>query len=358
MRPLRRVAAWVPSRAVLRFAVSVDREVALAGQVVRNQHTVPRSYLRHFADAETGRVWCWDKARDEVVERSPDRLTCIPYFYTLVTDGPVTVEDQWLEEFLGTTVENDVGMWLSERPWRADSAFKFGVGLRRAVSWWVAFQILRTPLGQAMVADGITADARSRLEAWANGDRVPMLRMLSMLGENLHDPHLVAKVDKQAVELLNDRVPALLRPPSKNAAIIHTAAIVAGFGIYPSLADTLSATYQWELVRVDRSAAGLLASDSPVTFAGYDLHTPLWTGVPETIYWPVQPDFLVVMHAHNFPDKADEVVAARALNEQTATWATRWVIGCSEHQIRATRDAFRADPWKHRPSTRHAPRTS
>ena len=62
-------------------------------------HYVPQFYLRRFLDRE-GRLWVWDKIKDETFATSPGRIAAETNFYFLsefVQQGydPLTMEKQF-----------------------------------------------------------------------------------------------------------------------------------------------------------------------------------------------------------------------------------------------------------------------
>jgi Protein of unknown function (DUF4238) len=207
----------------------------MSNRVPRRQHTVPRLYLRAFADRDQVVMRRRGATGDEV--RNIAKVAFTRDFYGFAVDGvrDVTVET-WLErnvEAPGAPALRRIldGQWP---PLDAD---------RRAIASFAAFQLLRTPLVRAFMhqIDRTTA---------------PLLWSAEVLSRTLAQ---VALTDDEKLQVLAEaraRTPAALIERTDPRAMLRTMIREADRNV-PRLLDR-----GWSLLRSD--APVLVTSDNPV----------------------------------------------------------------------------------------------
>ena len=235
----------------------------------RRQHTVPRLYLRAFADGDQVLMRARGSTTDEV--RNIARVAFTRDFYGFVVGG---VRDVTVEEWLQRHVE-DPGAPALRRV--LGGGWPPGEADRSVVATYVAFQLLRTPLIREYMLqiDRVTAPL-----LWS----AAVLKRALEQGELTEDEKLRVLADARA------RTPAVLTRRADPRALLRTMVREADRQVPRLLARgwTLLRSAAPVLVTSDNPVARFFPQGAPAGFAGL-------TPPGAELHLPLSPDTLLVL---------------------------------------------------------------
>lgn len=122
------------------------RNVTTAKTEVKNQHFVPRSYLRHFTN-DGKHLWVYDKVTGKSFGTTVDKVAQKNRFYDVPIGSPgadPNWDKQTVERWLGKTeagFAKDLDTLLSE----VERGGSLSVGLKERLAQFIAIQSIRTP---------------------------------------------------------------------------------------------------------------------------------------------------------------------------------------------------------------------
>lgn len=123
--------------------------------MVKNQHYVPRFYLRQFEN-EKAQCWAFHKDTGKTFVTSVENIACENYFYDDHKLDQITGVDQFVENFLGE-LEASFSPFLKRLladidQWKIS---KIDQDIRKKLCEFIVFQILRTKENRESIYQGI-----------------------------------------------------------------------------------------------------------------------------------------------------------------------------------------------------------
>lgn len=145
--------------------------------MVKNQHYVPRFYLRQFEN-EKAQCWAFHKDTEKVFPASVENIASENYFYDDDKLDQITGVNQFVENFLGEletsfspyfkSLLSDIDQW---------KITKINQEIREKLSEFIVFQILRTKENRESIYQGINQFQEQLAKSgWLPQDMVEAMR--------------------------------------------------------------------------------------------------------------------------------------------------------------------------------------
>lgn len=295
----------------------------------KRHHTVPQMLLRRFADpASPEQVWQIPARGDKPpFVTSIENASVVGYFYTMYRDRPQKGDDPWWEKQLAEW-EGRAGEVLHELLVRKR--------MRGPIGALVELQILRSSLGQALLADEVW-DERRRV--FGSGDDRDWARWFTLRKRRPPDYSEYVALKEAGDAVRRGEVPELLAA-GPTAVLEHMRTVILESGFSGRLwAGT------WSVLEDEYGR--FVIGDVPVTYTGVDDQSrPVWRQerLPEQMTLPLGPTACLEVRREPrlsmpFGFLTDEEI--HQINRRAFEWATRWVFGADRELLEQERAAHR-----------------
>jgi hypothetical protein len=145
--------------------------------MVKNQHYVPRFYLKHFTNAQ-GQCWTFYKDQNKAFLSNPQNIASERFFYDLPEFDQTIGIDQPVEKYLAEVESlyspflNDLIGWIDRR-----EISRLSEDMRAILCDFMMFQIIRTKEHRESMSQGM-AQFQEQLAAsgWLSNDMIIQMR--------------------------------------------------------------------------------------------------------------------------------------------------------------------------------------
>lgn len=304
----------------------------------KRHHYVPKMLLRQWEDSPgSEHVYVLDRHEQSPPRRAHiDDVTVIRHFYTRNRDRKEREPDAMFEEILSDCehlAKSGIDRLLAGDP-----------KLAGPVIPWLFFQLLRTPQGQAAVAD----DYVELLRRAANEDGGLIPLWMERKGRK-PDPDEAMALAMASAAIATGREDPLLRPDA-TALLNHMLDLV----IQSDFGGRLRDEGKWSTLSSDPDA--FVLSDHPVTYTGASNPAlPLWRQeLPRQITMPLSPETCLEIRASKRVDPLtfDEI---DQINLRAWHWSNRWLIARGPEPLLRLRDLAASTTCRTPPPTTVSP---
>lgn len=283
----------------------------------KRQHYVPKMHLRRWEDGlDSDHVYVLDRHEQSEPRRAHvNQVTVIGHFYTLNRDREDEERNLLIEEVL-SDVEDDAKAGI-------DRLLAGDPKLAGSVIPWLFFQLLRTPQGQAFVADDHVAQLRQA--AGEPGGLIPF--WIKRKGRT-PDGEEVMRLATASAAIATGMDHPLLRPDA-TTVLKHMLDLV----MHHEFGHRLRDEGKWNTLLSDPDA--FVLGDHPVTYSGsYNPTRPIWRQeeLPRQITLPLDPATCLEIRAAERVDalSLDEI---DQINLRAWHWSDRWLIARSPEPL-------------------------
>jgi Protein of unknown function (DUF4238) len=273
--------------------------------------------LRQWEDESgSGHLYILDRQRSDVPRRVRiDKVAVIKHFYTRNRDRPNREPDAYFEDLLAESeslAAPALERLLAHQP-----------ELAGAIIPWLYFQMLRTPQGQAAVADDYLTVIRDA--AAGEGGLIPL--WMDRKGRR-PDPQEAMSLVLVSAAIATGRDHKMLHPGPTDM-LNHMKSLV----LHGDFGERLRDEGEWNTLSSDPDA--FVLGDNPVTYTGqYDPSRPLWRQgrLPVQITMPIHPETCLEIRRsprteHLTFDEIDQ------MNLRTWHWSERWLFARSPNPL-------------------------
>lgn len=288
----------------------------------KRHHYVPQMVLREWADHPgSEHVWVVDRSAGSKPRRAHIRdAMVVAQYYTLGRERPTKADSLWIEELMAD--------WEG----RASKAIPLlkEIPSRRhdAIVPWLVFQLLRTPQGQAQLADDLVQTLRRA--AWDPAGLIPFWTERKGRQPTADETHALVV----ATVAIRDGKSHPMTEPTTTNLLNHMIAVA----VYGHLGEQLVAEGEWATLHTDPGS--YVIGDHPVTYRGmHNPARPVWRqrDLPTQMTMPIAHDVCLEIRGEprRIPFDQDEI---DQINLRAWHWADRWVAGNSAEALERVAD--------------------